>query len=127
MIPGKASWILTGLVLAGGTLPVAAQRPRAFMGIVMNRDSDGPGVIIGDVAANGPADLAWLRAGDVIQGMIIDGKNDRPVRTIPDLTNLMSQLSPGDTVMVRYQRGKKERLTQVTLRAEPGTNQQRAN
>jgi S1-C subfamily serine protease len=84
---------------------------------------DPNGVIIVDVSANGPADRAWLRAGDVIQGMIIAGKNDRPVRTIPELTNLMLQLRPGDTVMVRYKRGSKRRMTQVTVRSEPMVNQ----
>src|SRR5262249_22861804 len=120
MLVQKASRILALLVLAAGSLPVAAQVRRACMGIMINPHPDG--VIIVDVSANGPADFAWLRAGDVIQGMIIGEKNDRPVRTIPELTGLMSQLSPGDTVIVRYRRGTKERMTEVTLRPEPMTN-----
>jgi S1-C subfamily serine protease len=126
MIVRKTSRILAALLLAAGASPLAAQAPRACMGVVIG-PSDGPGVTITDVSANSPADLAWLRAGDVIQGVIIGGKNDRPVRTVPDLTNLMSQLSVGDTVLVRFQRGSKERMTQVTLTSEPMRNQQRSN
>ncbi len=127
MIVRKASRAFAPLFLAAATLPAAAQSPRACMGIMINPKSDGPGVLIVDVSANGPADLAWLRAGDVIQGMIINGKNNHPVRTVPDLTDLMSQLSPGDTVTVRYERGTRQRETQVTLRPEPMRNRPTTN
>jgi S1-C subfamily serine protease len=127
MVVRKSAWILAGLVMAAGAVPVAAQRPHPFMGIMINPNPDGPGVLINDVAANGPADLAWLRPGDVIEGLILGEKDDHPVRTVPDLQNLMSQVSVGDTVTVRYQRGHKKRLTQVTVRTEPRTNRPRAN
>jgi S1-C subfamily serine protease len=96
------------------------------MGIMIDPNPDGPGAIIRDVSANGPADLAWMRAGDVIQG-VVEGKKDHPVRTVPDLINLMSQLTIGDTVTVRFQRGRKRRMTEVTLRPEPMRNALRAD
>jgi S1-C subfamily serine protease len=117
MVVRKASWILALFVAAAGPFHVTAQVRRACMGIMINPDPDG--VIIVDVSANGPADRAWLRAGDVIEGIIIGERDDRPVRTIPELTHLVSQLLPGDTVMVRYRRSNKQRMTRVTLRPEP--------
>jgi S1-C subfamily serine protease len=125
MIMRKASRILAALLLAAGASPVAAQGPRACMGIMIGPDPDG--VIITDVSANGPADVSWLRAGDVIQGMIIGGKSQRAVRTTDDLMKIMSQLSPGDTVMVRFERGKRQHSTQVTLRPEPMRNRTTTN
>src|SRR5262249_25516446 len=125
MLLQKASRILGALVLAATALPATAQPPRPFMGVLIKQDPDG--VVIEDVFANGPADLAWLRTGDVIQGMIIAGKNDRPVRTAEDLRTLISQLSADDTVMVRYQRRGKKRIAEITFRTEPRANGPRAN
>jgi len=126
MVVPKAAWVLTAVALAAGMLPATAQRPRAWLGVSINPNPEG-GVIIHDVESNGPADVAWLRAGDVIQGIIIGGKDDHPVRSIPDLTKIMLQLSAGDTVKVRIQRGTKQRTVQVTVRAETEAAPRTAN
>ena len=125
MVVRKAAWILSAAVLAAVVLPAAGQRPRPCMGIVIKPDPDG--VLIDVVSANGPADLAWLRSGDVIQAITVSGTSNRPIRRVEDLMNVMSQLSAGDTVIVHFHRGNKTLTAQVTVRSEPQASQQRPN
>src|ERR1700691_969036 len=64
-----------------------------------NPDVRHDGVAITAVTADGPADRAGIKAGDVILAI-----NDRYLFTIGELTHQVSHLQPGTTIVVRYRR-----------------------
>jgi S1-C subfamily serine protease len=94
--------------------PAWSQRVRSF-GIELEPDSDGSGVGVREVFANGPADRGWLRSGDVIESI-----NHRPTRNLFEYRRVMARLSIGDTAVVDYRRGKKKRTTRLTVGDEQG-------
>ena len=64
-----------------------------------NPDVRHDGVAITAVTADGPADRAGIKAGDVILAI-----NDRYLFTIGELTHQVSHLQPGTRIVVRYRR-----------------------
>jgi hypothetical protein len=64
-----------------------------------NPDVRHDGVAITAVTADGPADRAGIKAGDVILAI-----NDRYLFTIGELTHQVSPLQPGTKIAVRYRR-----------------------
>jgi hypothetical protein len=64
-----------------------------------NPDVRHDGVTVTAVTADGPADRAGIKAGDVILAI-----NDRYLFTIEELTHQVSHLQPGTKVTVRYRR-----------------------
>ncbi|WP_428268809.1 M20/M25/M40 family metallo-hydrolase [Haliangium sp.] len=74
-------------------------------------DSGKPGVLLGDVRADGPADKAGLRGGDRIVKI-----DDIEIRTIRDLMYVLRQAVPGHTAAVVVERDGRT----LTLRATYG-------
>jgi putative serine protease PepD len=71
------------------------------------------GVRLGTVQAEGPADTAGLRAGDVVTKL--DG---RVLAESTDLIALVRKYAPGEVVTVEYRRGSERRTASVTLAAD---------
>ena len=91
----------SGSVHVGGT---------AFLGVNLTTDQWSGGPVIADVVSGGPADTAGLQAGDVITA--IDGQT---VSTPEEITSLLLDKQPGDTVTVTTQNG----TVTVTLGSGP--------
>jgi hypothetical protein len=70
-----------------------------------------PGVLLGGVRPDSPAEQAGLKAGDVIVNL-----GGIQVRNLQDLTFALRTKRPGDRVEVTYLRSGKEQRTQATLR-----------
>ena len=86
---------------AARTTPDSESPTQASVGIFFegNPDVRHDGVAITAVTADGPADRAGIKAGDVILAI-----NDRYLFTIGELTHQVSHLQPGATIAVRYRR-----------------------
>ncbi|MFD6620110.1 PDZ domain-containing protein, partial [Streptomyces albidoflavus] len=67
------------------------------------------------VTANGPADKAGLKPGDVITKL-----DDSVIDSGPTLIGQIWTHKPGDTVKLTYTRGGQERTTNVTLGERKG-------
>jgi putative serine protease PepD len=72
------------------------------------------GLFVGGVVANGPAERAGLRAGDVITS--IEGK---PATSNIQIQELTLAKKPGDQVSIEYERNGKRATAAVTLAAQP--------
>jgi S1-C subfamily serine protease len=103
--------ITIGLWLAPGAW---SQRLHGGLGIELESDSDGSGVSVREVFANGPADRGWLRSGDVIERI-----NSRATRNQLEYRRAVAALWIGDTAVVDYRRGKKKRTARLTIDIEP--------
>ena len=76
------------------------------------------GVFIGGVTQDSAAEKAGIKPGDVIAG--IDGK---PIKTAPELQELIARKRPGDKVTVKVWREGEEKTLSVTLENRNGTIQ----
>ncbi|MEQ4716868.1 trypsin-like peptidase domain-containing protein [Nonomuraea sp. B19D2] len=96
-----------------------AKRPK--IGVVLDKDYKGQGVKIASgpsggrqpVDANGPADKAGLKAGDVI--LEIDGLT---LQDGNELIALIRSKAPGSKITVKYQRAGQDRTATLTVMAE---------
>jgi S1-C subfamily serine protease len=68
------------------------------------------GALIVEVTANGPADRAGLKSGDVI--VRVDGKE---VNSVASLGDVLLSKEPGDSVSVQVQRGNQQLTVTVKL------------
>lgn len=100
---------------------------RAFLGVEI-RNVDGrlaeeenlnvtQGVFIAGVAEEGSAADANLEAGDVIVAV-----DNREVRSVPQLQEIIGSKRPGDNVELTYLRDGKRRTKEVTLKSPGGTS-----
>ena len=89
---------------------------RAYLGVRVGDTSAGNGVYIGEVTADTPAAKAGIKVGDVI--VSVAGK---PTPTSTDLSTVLADLEPGQTVPVGivHQDGSKATVS-VTLGEYPG-------
>ena len=91
---------------------------RAFLGVmVQNRQahSGSPGgAQVESVSPNSPAEIAGVRAGDIIIGF-----DDRPVRSMDDLLNVLDGQAIGRDARLRVRRGGSEQTLQVRHREMP--------
>jgi putative serine protease PepD len=69
-----------------------------------------PGAVVGTIAARGPAALAGVHAGDVIQRV-----DDVVVGSIGDVLALVSTRSPGQSLALQVRRGRSRRTLTVVL------------
>lgn len=69
----------------------------AYLGVFGQDAAGGTGVVVGDVAIDGPAERAGIVAGDTIT--TVGGK---PTPTTSALQQVVREHRPGDTVRVRY-------------------------
>jgi serine protease Do len=91
---------------------------RAFLGVmVQNRQarSGSPGgAQVESVSPNSPAEIAGVRAGDIIISF-----DDSPVRSMDDLLNLLDGQAIGRDAQLRVRRGRSEQTLQVRPREMP--------
>lgn len=89
---------------------------RAYLGVRIGDTVDESGVYVGEVGSGGPADKAGIKVGDVITA--VAGK---PTPTSVDLSAVLAQLKPGQTVKVALMRQDGSKATVgVTLGEYPG-------
>jgi S1-C subfamily serine protease len=85
----------------------------AYIGIAAGRAggrAGGRGAVVGEVTAGGPAALAGLQHGDVIQRV-----DSIPVNSINQVLALVSTRSPGQNLALQVRRGHGHRSIQVVL------------
>ncbi len=89
---------------------------RGLLGVTI-RDAAGvgtkelSGVLINQVSPGGAADEAGLRQEDVIIAV-----DDREVKTVSELQELIARHRPGDQVQIKYKRSGDERLADLVLK-----------
>lgn len=83
---------------------------RAFLGIEMNLEFEGPGVLILRARNGTAAAEAGLRSGDVITGL--DG---RAVSGSFELSSALQRMKPGQVVALKYRRGERQLNARVKL------------
>jgi S1-C subfamily serine protease len=103
------SLIETGTVTRGfmgvGAQPVTPEIAEQF-----HLPKDSKGVIVDDLTADGPADKAGIKQGDVIVSV-----NGRAVETQDDLRLTISEMAPGTTALVDISRDGKPLTIKVVL------------
>jgi serine protease Do/serine protease DegQ len=103
------SLIETGTVTRGfmgvGAQPVTPEIAEQF-----HLPKDSKGVIVDDLTADGPAEKAGIKQGDVIVSV-----NGRPVDTQDDLRLTISEMAPGTTAMLDIFRDGKDMAVKVIL------------
>jgi putative serine protease PepD len=112
-IPSNLVTEIAGQIVAHGKV---VNSHRAFLDLRVG-DTDGNGVIVGEVTNGGAAVKAGIKVGDTIVSL-----NHRPTPTTVDLGTVLATLRPGQTVpiVVRHENGEKATM-RVTLGAYPGT------
>lgn len=109
-------WLITagpaGEVVAVGVKSVPPRRiaPQpGVMGIEMGEPNEG-GVPIGRIFENSGAEVAGLKAGDVVTHI-----NNQRVRTRENLASQVRRFGPGDSISVRFMRGEESMELSVRL------------
>lgn len=116
----KASLLSRLRMLASGStinLMVALLVTLLLSGLFLPSSS---GIMIQEVSADGPAANAGLRQWDVITAI-----NGQPVLSIQNYTDIMSHVSPGDTILLTVLHDNIETTLPITVVADP-TNSSRA-
>lgn len=93
---------------------VQAAGGAVVFGVVPERAHAGQGVAVGRVAEQTPAQLAGLRAGDVIVSV-----QGTPTPTSAELKAALAEFSPRDVVRVQYLREGRRLSTLVELQGRP--------
>ncbi|MCH2062800.1 MAG: PDZ domain-containing protein [Roseibacillus sp.] len=89
---------------------------RAFLGVVMDLEFEGPGVLVRRVEPKTGASSSGLRAGDVIMRVM-----DQEVNGSFELGTLLQRLEPGQKVEISFKRGEKQEVVDVELGGRPRT------
>ena len=80
--------------------PATSTGARPSLGTIPDMGSEPGGVLLQGVRSGSPADLAGIRAGDVLVGM-----GPHTIANLQDFQNALSSYHAGDTVEVRVRRG----------------------
>jgi S1-C subfamily serine protease len=91
------------------------ERPRGFLGVVINQEQGGDKALVHDVAPDSPAQKAGFKAGDVIKKV-----GDKEVKSGQDFFQLMSGHKPGDKMTFVVIRDGKDQELSATLGERPG-------
>lgn len=115
---------LAGLIAGVPFAPAAAASEQAaFLGVYPDDldeddrealDFKGEGVLLEDVVAEGPAERAGLKSGDIVTRL-----DDTPVASASALRDYISNLKPGDKVRITYVRDGTQSVATVTLGKTP--------
>ncbi len=89
---------------------------RAFLGIVMDLEFEGPGVLVRRVEPKTGASASGLRAGDVIMRVM-----NQEVNGSFELGTVLQRLEPGQKVGISFRRGEKQEVVEVELGGRPRT------
>ena len=81
---------------------------RTGLGVLL--DEAGQGAVVADVQAGSPAEKAGLQAGDVIVAV-----NGWEITSAEELEQVLSPLLPGDTIVLRYRRERKNCVQELKL------------
>ena len=85
-------------IRAGAALPGVHMGDTAFIGVaIADKDGGPPGAIVRQVLPDTPARRAGLAGGDVITS--VDGV---PINSASDLSDIMDQHHPGDTIVLSW-------------------------
>ena len=87
---------------------------RAFLGIVMDLEFEGPGVLVRRVEPGTGAAASGLRADDVILRVM-----DQKVNGSFELGTVLQRLEPGQKIEIVFQRGEKQEVINVELGGRP--------
>ena len=87
---------------------------RAFLGVAMDLEFKGPGVLVRRVELGTGAERSGLMASDII--LEVTGKK---VNGSFELSTLLQRLDPGQKVKIRFARGEEEREIEVELGGRP--------
>lgn len=87
---------------------------RAFLGVIMDTDFEGPGVRLERVEEGTGAAEARLRPADVVLAV-----NGKPTNGNFELSSALQKKEPGDTVTLTIQRGAAKSKVEVTLGGRP--------
>ena len=87
---------------------------RAFLGVAMDLEFKGPGVLVRRVELGTGAERSGLIASDII--LEVTGKK---VNGSFELSTLLQRLDPGQKVKIRFARGEEEREIEVELGGRP--------
>ncbi|MBK8955745.1 MAG: trypsin-like peptidase domain-containing protein [Saprospiraceae bacterium] len=74
------------------------------------------GVFISNTTKNGAADLAGLKPEDIIISI-----NNRAIKTVPELQEIIGRLRPGSKIKIEYWRNAKNYLTEAVLKNQANT------
>ena len=88
----------------------------AYLGVSTAPATFGTGAEVGNVTAGSPADDAGIEEGDLV--LEVDGKE---VTAPPDISDAISDNTPGDRITMRVRRNGQERTLDVTLGNRPST------
>ncbi|MGZ4356484.1 MAG: S1C family serine protease [Gaiellaceae bacterium] len=112
-IPSNTVRDIAGQLIAHGKVE---NSHRAFLGVQLSQTLVPSGAYVGKVTANGPAQKAGIRGGDVILSVA-----GHPTRTPDGLSSVLANLKPGQRVSVSYERPDGSHHTvQVVLAQYPG-------
>jgi hypothetical protein len=105
----------SGIRSSGGQpAPIAASQ-RAYLGAVGDDDA-GRGVRVLSVRKSGPADQAGLRTNDLVIAAA-----GHKIGSLADLTTILSNLNPGNRMVLDVLRGNRQLHMDVLLSELPGT------
>ncbi len=98
---------------------------RGYLGVMISKVTEqmrplykhGEGAVITDVQADGTADKAGLKRGDLIYAV-----NGRTVDSPNALQRIISQIKPGMTATVSFERDQKDLQKEITLGSNEGSN-----
>ncbi len=80
------------------------------LGVQLDMAYAGPGAKVGEITAGSSAEDAGLRSGDIITGV-----DDRVIDDATELVVAVRSYSPGDTIVVAYERGGSDRTVDLVL------------